>query len=488
MASNLSLEHLLATNEPPLAILVTHIQNLAVELSDELSYLDSEIEDMEKKLSVLSRRRDERCARKKSFLGILSPLRRIPPELIAEMMYSFVFGPSGDFSNIIVLGHICRSWRRILYSTPKLWTSLNMNPLLSASKDVFSSWLGMSGGLPVSLNISDNNAFLTPSIIYVIKANRQRIRALKLSLYMENEVELLFEKSDEGGSWDRLEQFSLHLETEWPTRLSITSAPRLHEIELWGDDLLEIDVTTISLPWSQLTQLSLNLGSTPEDNLQILERCPALMMCSIQVRSEHVWAPDDPPPKTVRLPNLTSLEIRFNGDTSRILDFLELPSLRSLALFSQFDLPVPAEPLMSLVRRLTDLKKFILDKVTLPSYELVSIFGWMHGLQDLEIRGGSKSVFDDFLLRSMIRVAGHLPCLPCLEVLTIDVPPAFTPLYLYQFALSRRAKDSASQSELDVKLRRLCVLRNCEEYGPAVMLRLLALDGLDLEYKEPNDI
>uniref|UniRef100_A0A8H7Y4R5 F-box domain-containing protein n=1 Tax=Psilocybe cubensis TaxID=181762 RepID=A0A8H7Y4R5_PSICU len=78
-----------------------------------------------------------------SHLNLLSPLRRIPTEILVEIFYHVLEVPADPLYNSPPwkLGHICRLWRRIALDTPWLWAALppvrlhgNFNVVESRSK------------------------------------------------------------------------------------------------------------------------------------------------------------------------------------------------------------------------------------------------------------------------------------------------------------------------------------------------------------------
>ncbi|KIJ55611.1 hypothetical protein M422DRAFT_152038, partial [Sphaerobolus stellatus SS14] len=101
--------------------------------------------------------------------ALLSPMRRLPPEIMAEI---FIWCTEDRFSAKIEFGgfikeleispfkaplllmRVCRRWRRIALNTSRLFTNISLwddtliNPLL-----VIRMWLQQSGTLPISIDI-----------------------------------------------------------------------------------------------------------------------------------------------------------------------------------------------------------------------------------------------------------------------------------------------------------------------------------------------
>jgi len=94
-----------------------------------------------------------------------------PPEVSSHIlllsMGEWDYDPYGPYSDRVLLkklptpfllGTVCRGWRQLARSTPRLWTTLSFTlakptkvPLFEAVKD----WLQLSGGLPLSIWISN---------------------------------------------------------------------------------------------------------------------------------------------------------------------------------------------------------------------------------------------------------------------------------------------------------------------------------------------
>ncbi|TDL14837.1 hypothetical protein BD410DRAFT_778625, partial [Rickenella mellea] len=105
-----------------------------------VSVQDSEIVQLETIVAPILQRLDGLKASSKAHRALLSQARRVPPELVAEI-FSWCCvnggpfcGPLGEThtfcisrpAQILALGQICREWRRIACSTPRIWAELNL--------------------------------------------------------------------------------------------------------------------------------------------------------------------------------------------------------------------------------------------------------------------------------------------------------------------------------------------------------------------------
>lgn len=86
--------------------------------------------------------------------GILSPLCRCPPEVLAEIFSLVVHSNGRPDSRIVKISLVCKTWREVATGTPDLWNHLDI--MVDAGRiDVgkIARWLGRSGGLRKRLGL-----------------------------------------------------------------------------------------------------------------------------------------------------------------------------------------------------------------------------------------------------------------------------------------------------------------------------------------------
>ncbi|KAJ6525986.1 hypothetical protein B0H19DRAFT_908796, partial [Mycena capillaripes] len=90
--------------------------------------MEAQIHDLSATLAQFSQRRDEALKRVRQHHDILSPVRRVPPELVCEIFTWTVSSNDAAGEAIMVvktppwyLGHISRSWRHTALSFGSLW-------------------------------------------------------------------------------------------------------------------------------------------------------------------------------------------------------------------------------------------------------------------------------------------------------------------------------------------------------------------------------
>ncbi|KAJ7635742.1 hypothetical protein DFH06DRAFT_1054928 [Mycena polygramma] len=116
-----NLDSLLASNDVPLDSDIFSIQSILSTAHTQIDALDSQIDELEVALDKLDRRRDRLEERARQHRAILSPLRRMPPEVVGDIFAMIVCDQGKP---LWYLAQICRSWRRTAVAYPFLWNSI----------------------------------------------------------------------------------------------------------------------------------------------------------------------------------------------------------------------------------------------------------------------------------------------------------------------------------------------------------------------------
>ncbi|KIM39883.1 hypothetical protein M413DRAFT_446804 [Hebeloma cylindrosporum] len=301
-----------------------------------------------------------------SLRSLLAPIRRLPPDLLAEIfMYCLprqkFIRPAPDQAPLL-LAQICTSWRRASISTPRLWASLELdgfhtkttipkykrrirnlirpwfsptvdrpaNTKVSKDKQRISNliytWFSRTGDCPLSLSILDDSLLL-PSVSKSLDDFAGRWQHLSL-LVPEHTHRCL----DPSYEYSSLESFKLHTVEGLDEVLvhdlsrSILHAPQLARF-IWENDIQQS--TPIEMIWENLTYLILSTPMTTQQCLTILPR-----LSRIQYLNFHdiLTGPEDLPRCSVSLPHLKSLVLCSTEDIYPVLNALTLPNLREFVL------------------------------------------------------------------------------------------------------------------------------------------------------------
>ncbi|KAJ7260928.1 hypothetical protein B0H12DRAFT_1217875, partial [Mycena haematopus] len=137
-----SLTRLLRSNDAPTPSQQNSVERILREKQTELSALGDEISGLESTLRTLRKKHGDLAAEMREYSCILSPIRRVPPEIIGEIF--LYFAPSIIDPNDFLphthrthptqvwlpwkLGHICHQWRTISLSLSQLWAVLDLGP------------------------------------------------------------------------------------------------------------------------------------------------------------------------------------------------------------------------------------------------------------------------------------------------------------------------------------------------------------------------
>ncbi|KAJ7113991.1 hypothetical protein C8R44DRAFT_710391 [Mycena epipterygia] len=124
------------TNEPPRSAEVTFIRCVVSKTGARLAHLDDEIARLRDRLHELEEERGPLATYHAQNKAILSPLRRMPLELLGEI-FSWTLPTlrtarhsrrRGDFTDSPwVLAQICSRWRAVALSIPSLWSLVVIN-------------------------------------------------------------------------------------------------------------------------------------------------------------------------------------------------------------------------------------------------------------------------------------------------------------------------------------------------------------------------
>ncbi|KAJ7112102.1 hypothetical protein C8R44DRAFT_632085, partial [Mycena epipterygia] len=128
---SVDLTYLLTSNEVPTSSAIPTILHVISDSQARLDLLKAQIQSMEITLTQLLEQRDEMADRLCQHKAIMSPVRRVPAELMCEI-FSLTLPWSRRVNQMVVhqppsrLGHVCRSWRDTSLAYPSLWRFLDI--------------------------------------------------------------------------------------------------------------------------------------------------------------------------------------------------------------------------------------------------------------------------------------------------------------------------------------------------------------------------
>lgn len=304
---------------------------------------------------------------------LYAPIRQLPDELLSDI-FLYLFMPtelskrSGrhPFPSFLPSSHfappfVCAWWRDVTIQTPHLQP---MYALDLANQTLHSRYTNVDGGLPtlpyarlrlwIHSTVPNSQLPSELEVLPSLATHASRWREVKLDCGLWPVLEYIGTKLP----LPHLEKLQLHYETNasWWTDAKTSDhvsffeqAPALRALVLYNRQSLPSGITSLpfSLPWTQLTDLTVNPQITPALCLDILCSCTSLQKLTLR---EDPWQrASGPPPRTLRTGIFRGRSFTVEVlDGSHALPFLEAVSAPCI---TKFDLTVSRniqiEPLLS---------------------------------------------------------------------------------------------------------------------------------------------
>ncbi|KAJ7037908.1 hypothetical protein C8F04DRAFT_1393271 [Mycena alexandri] len=280
-----------------------------------------------------------------------SPVLTLPIEMVAEIFMHFLpvyplCPPLVGLESPALLTQICHPWREIALATPVLWRAISLSfdrdsPFeLQVSSfehqvEISDSWLSRSRSLPLSIRVDAPTITLSPFFARIIP-HRQRWE------YLHMHGVATFELVAIDGPMPLLRCLDLSLALA-PHDLVVV----FKDTPLLNTALLNSHAAMLTLPWAQLTSLTLNTVSA-RACFPILRSASNLVHCDLFVARNYV----ETQTPSVTLPRLTSLVFNVpNIDNFGVGGVLILPALRDLTIVDRIRNFVPIPTLTAFIAR-----------------------------------------------------------------------------------------------------------------------------------------
>ncbi|KAJ7437447.1 hypothetical protein B0H11DRAFT_2294311 [Mycena galericulata] len=397
--------HLLESNDVPvdgeipvIRAIISHNQARVTALNAQLEALGTRMEQIEKERDEI-----EDTVRKQT--TVISPVRRVPPELISEI-FSLMPCTRRRADRTVNcppwrLGHICRSWRHTALSNPFLWRSIEISWAEDWNLLELEAQLLRSGNVPLQVSFSwwidDNNLpfldLLLPhcerwgTLRFLIGGPQlsllSRLRAVQGRLPQLKKLDFIriIDKENGYGNEEKIEYFSV--------------APNLHEI-LLADPEFHFVSPPLILPWNQITRYRGRFH--PAQQIKILLASPALVECGLgfidiyrtnSVRDGRV----------ALLPHLRRLYV----EDSDFLDHVTAPLLQHLYVDSQRGGHSESDPVLRFIQRSScRLTRLVMNRFPYGGRLLVPLLEALPTLEYLIIDLGESSASElTYLWRAM---------------------------------------------------------------------------------------
>jgi F-box-like len=410
-------------------------------VNEELSELNTKITEMRTALMQVTRTRDRLQTAVNQHQALISPLRRLPPELLQVI---FVWCLPSHRNAVmhaseapVLLGRVCSEWRQISLSTPEVWSSLHIVPpninfsnltfskaRFKRKRELIEMWLGRSGACPLNISFvwfasdSEDAIKLCASLLEALipMCGKWQMLDFQVPLKMLKPFTGLTVKDVpllEGLSlMDNRTPLGIDVVDKWPESLMFAeSAVNLKSFTL---TFFSGGLRLPSIPWHQLTTLYLesNISFFFQDSREMLStfaQCAHLQNCTLKFPLSHTASV--PAFETLNLPiTLPRLQVLcLDGDQhlqntfhmSNTLINLCAPKLRKLEIFGRSGRPegnVAPEPLVA-IRMLLERSKCPLEILTVEAMsllpeEFISCLKLVPTLVELVVHNWAVRVYD----------------------------------------------------------------------------------------------
>ncbi|KAJ7653672.1 hypothetical protein DFH06DRAFT_1204431 [Mycena polygramma] len=266
------------------------------------------------------------------------PVTTLPNEIVSEIFTHFLppypaCPPLTGILSPTVLTQICRKWREVAITNPRLWRAIKLSgrsePMpFERQKQIADTWLRRASACPISVVIDRIDGRACPEIFVPHRARWQYLK-----LYLMGLPSATIE-----GPMPQLRHLDFAINTITP--FSFLDAPLLRSVIL-----NHIAVPRISLPWAQLTSLTL-YDMFPRECMSLLRQTPNLIHFKVHLWEEGSSVNRDHLGPAITLSHLESLALHPTEDiVAGFLHALIVPALRRLHIPESF---FGSEPLNSL--------------------------------------------------------------------------------------------------------------------------------------------
>ncbi|KAF7331285.1 F-box domain-containing protein [Mycena kentingensis (nom. inval.)] len=354
---------LLRTNSVPSTPQQAAIRDFLSSCQPELARLEEEVSRLQDLLSVATAARDAHKALMDDHQALLSPVRRVPDDILRAIFVATLHPTrdtalSGDEGPLLV-AQICKFWREIALTTPRLWASMHLSipgddsQLRSAMIEVVATWLKRSGAVPLSFTIMNSRGFYDPfsgseAVLKLLTSVAGRWGSLRIvpmvavSLIphlrdLTAEDVPLLEGLSTASFFPLAPPGAPQPEPQSAPPCELTGAPNLKRLFFSGPP----SSLSPNTPWATIRRFNLSApyGAMDESEtflfpLHILQHCSLL-------EDFYFWSNDIPvsfpaEPQHLTIPKLSTLSVYGlkAEQWPELLARVQMPEFRSLALLS----------------------------------------------------------------------------------------------------------------------------------------------------------
>ncbi|KAJ7614728.1 hypothetical protein DFH06DRAFT_1368100, partial [Mycena polygramma] len=312
---NSPFKNILHTNITPSDAESRIIRNLVRSWRKELAQSTEEIDRLQFLIDEATRKRDELKQFIDAHLALVSPVRRLPGDIIREIFMATLSSTRNSAMSSkeapLLLCQICQSWRLIALCTPRLWASIHIvipnTTRLQQFMDNAIAWLDRSGTVPLDISMAysleaDARCDISPlmSTLVTLAPRWRHIRSLPgnrphFASLSSTDVPLLQ---------------TMTIDTPGTTELlKFLGTESLRSLQVQNNaGLLKTPVSWGTLRHLKISKFRQALGDN--DALKILKQCPLLETCHLVVCGGKPLGGGFEP---FSLPHLTRLSVTYSS-------------------------------------------------------------------------------------------------------------------------------------------------------------------------------
>ena len=283
--------------------------------------------------------------------AVLSPIRKLPPEILTEIFLHAADGSSvvwpkqnGEVEMAFLLGRICSYWRTITHSLPLLWSNIcldipsalesrppdSLKATSVAVHELVEICLSRSGEAPLSFSITaDGPPALIVLILQTFVKHSSRWRDVSINLTrLSSYHQILMPAKNKVPNLYRLHLGTSIKDTRAPDTLdAFQVSPSLKELSI---SHLTRPFHILRVPWAQLTHLTSKMSTFREGEFNsMLRHATSLVVFSTE--GERILEVTSSEP--VLLLHLEKLAIVSKGSyITKLFQFFTAPNLKELYL------------------------------------------------------------------------------------------------------------------------------------------------------------
>ncbi|KIM41498.1 hypothetical protein M413DRAFT_445486 [Hebeloma cylindrosporum] len=400
----------LQNNDVPAEFTILEVTESLNASLHELQKVDAEIQQLLELMETVEMRRQRIREVISDHKVILSPVRRLPPDVLHEIFFHCLptdRNPVMKHSESpLLLTRICHSWRAIALSSPRIWSKVHV-PLpgdhtfsewsyaldyhtvikdghrqsfadvVRSRCDAIRRWLSRSGACPLSLSIGHSGDYsslgieLIQEMFDMLLSFADRWRDIDLSIPEDIYNDLL--DGINPATFCSLKSLKIALSSQefadWeaePIPIRLLAAPSLRRVTISARQTSRLTGNLAQPIWHRITHLTFTSSTTDKYLLVLLRQCPNLVFGEFMTSFSR-WADQTVDKEEAFLPRLETLAINDFGAReimTIVFNAIKAPALTRL-LYQWFNpplnsnsslfLPTPVIPLLENSALISDL-------------------------------------------------------------------------------------------------------------------------------------